>query len=63
MKAWGVGAAVGVTEVWFVNPINFVKFRMQRPEWGYKVLNTPDSPPSPPSGFAVRWSVVEPDDA
>ena len=27
--------ATGASEVMLVNPINFVKFRMQRPEWGY----------------------------
>ena len=27
--------ATGASEVVLVNPINFVKFRMQRPEWGY----------------------------
>jgi hypothetical protein len=30
-----VGSAVGATEVWLVNPLQLVKFRMQRPEWGY----------------------------
>lgn len=27
--------ATGASETVLVNPINFVKFRMQRPEWGY----------------------------
>mmetsp|Transcript_8858 Transcript_8858/g.20008 ORF Transcript_8858/g.20008 Transcript_8858/m.20008 type:complete len:281 (+) Transcript_8858:164-1006(+) len=31
-----IGFAVGASEVVFTNPLNFVKFRMQRPEWGYK---------------------------
>jgi len=31
-----VGLATGGSEVIFLTPINFVKFRMQRPEWGYK---------------------------
>jgi len=30
-----IGMATGASEVIFANPINFVKFRMQRPEWGY----------------------------
>lgn len=30
-----IGMATGASEVMLVNPINFVKFRMQRPEWGY----------------------------
>jgi hypothetical protein len=30
-----IGSLVGATEVLLTNPINFVKFRMQRPEWGY----------------------------
>eukprot|EP00192_Tetraselmis_astigmatica_P014038 CAMPEP_0117657758 /NCGR_PEP_ID=MMETSP0804-20121206/5499_1 /TAXON_ID=1074897 /ORGANISM="Tetraselmis astigmatica, Strain CCMP880" /LENGTH=304 /DNA_ID=CAMNT_0005464229 /DNA_START=415 /DNA_END=1331 /DNA_ORIENTATION=- len=30
-----IGMLTGATEVLLVNPINFVKFRMQRPEWGY----------------------------
>ncbi|CAJ1438299.1 unnamed protein product [Effrenium voratum] len=30
-----IGMATGASEVVLVNPINFVKFRMQRPEWGY----------------------------
>lgn len=30
-----IGMATGASEVLLVNPINFVKFRMQRPEWGY----------------------------
>jgi hypothetical protein len=30
------GLATGGSEVIFLTPINFVKFRMQRPEWGYK---------------------------
>jgi len=33
--ATGIGMATGASEVALVNPINFVKFRMQRPEWGY----------------------------
>jgi len=36
LKAWAIGSAVGATEVWLTNPLNLVKFRMQRPEWGYK---------------------------
>lgn len=31
-----VGLLTGASEVVFLTPINFVKFRMQRPEWGYK---------------------------
>jgi len=31
-----VGLLTGGSEVIFLTPINFVKFRMQRPEWGYK---------------------------
>mmetsp|Transcript_17535 Transcript_17535/g.29052 ORF Transcript_17535/g.29052 Transcript_17535/m.29052 type:complete len:343 (+) Transcript_17535:54-1082(+) len=31
-----IGMGVGASEVVLTNPINFVKFRMQRPEWGYK---------------------------
>lgn len=30
-----VGILTGASEVWFLTPFNFVKFRMQRPEWGY----------------------------
>lgn len=30
-----IGMATGATEVVLTNPLNFVKFRMQRPEWGY----------------------------
>lgn len=30
------GLLTGGSEVIFLTPINFVKFRMQRPEWGYK---------------------------
>eukprot|EP00873_Tetraselmis_striata_P011700 jgi/Tetstr1/431964/TSEL_021441.t1 len=30
-----IGMATGATEVLLTNPLNFVKFRMQRPEWGY----------------------------
>ena len=30
-----IGMATGATEVFLTNPLNFVKFRMQRPEWGY----------------------------
>jgi hypothetical protein len=30
-----IGMATGATEVILTNPLNFVKFRMQRPEWGY----------------------------
>eukprot|EP00913_Durusdinium_trenchii_P025156 g23615.t1 len=30
-----IGMATGASETVLVNPINFVKFRMQRPEWGY----------------------------
>eukprot|EP01084_Bolivina_argentea_P016248 30441_1 len=30
-----VGLCTGASEVIFSTPINFVKFRMQRPEWGY----------------------------
>jgi len=33
-----VGLATGASEVIFSTPINFCKFRMQRPEWGYKGL-------------------------
>lgn len=33
-----VGLATGGSEVVFSTPINFCKFRMQRPEWGYKGL-------------------------
>jgi hypothetical protein len=31
-----VGLLTGFSEVWFLTPVNLVKFRMQRPEWGYK---------------------------
>ena len=30
-----IGASTGASEVFFTTPINFIKFRMQRPEWGY----------------------------
>eukprot|EP01001_Neometanema_parovale_P007069 NODE_3392_length_1227_cov_35.427536_g3219_i0.p1 GENE.NODE_3392_length_1227_cov_35.427536_g3219_i0~~NODE_3392_length_1227_cov_35.427536_g3219_i0.p1 ORF type:complete len:180 (+),score=43.37 NODE_3392_length_1227_cov_35.427536_g3219_i0:61-600(+) len=30
------GVATGASEVAFLTPFNFVKFRMQRPEWQYK---------------------------
>eukprot|EP00994_Dinema_validum_P000459 NODE_1087_length_1106_cov_239.017975_g835_i0.p1 GENE.NODE_1087_length_1106_cov_239.017975_g835_i0~~NODE_1087_length_1106_cov_239.017975_g835_i0.p1 ORF type:complete len:279 (+),score=56.31 NODE_1087_length_1106_cov_239.017975_g835_i0:108-944(+) len=30
------GVATGASEVAFMTPFNLVKFRMQRPEWGYK---------------------------
>jgi len=30
-----VGLATGMSEVGFITPLNMVKFRMQRPEWGY----------------------------
>lgn len=30
-----IGMSTGASEVLFTTPINFVKFRMQRPEWGY----------------------------
>lgn len=30
-----IGWSTGASEVLFVTPLNFVKFRMQRPEWGY----------------------------
>jgi len=30
-----IGASTGASEVIITSPINFVKFRMQRPEWGY----------------------------
>jgi hypothetical protein len=30
-----IGFSTGASEVVFTTPINFVKFRMQRPEWGY----------------------------
>lgn len=33
-----VGLATGASEVGFSTPINFFKFRMQRPEWGYTGL-------------------------
>lgn len=33
-----VGLCTGASEVVFATPINFCKFRMQRPEWGYKGL-------------------------
>jgi len=33
-----VGLATGASEVIFSTPINFCKFRMQRPEWGYNGL-------------------------
>eukprot|EP00993_Chasmostoma_nieuportense_P002171 NODE_2992_length_1050_cov_147.080173_g2852_i0.p1 GENE.NODE_2992_length_1050_cov_147.080173_g2852_i0~~NODE_2992_length_1050_cov_147.080173_g2852_i0.p1 ORF type:complete len:319 (+),score=43.08 NODE_2992_length_1050_cov_147.080173_g2852_i0:59-958(+) len=32
------GVATGGSEVLFLTPFNFVKFRMQRPEWGYKSM-------------------------
>jgi len=31
-----IGALTGATQVFLVTPINFLKFRMMRPEWGYK---------------------------
>jgi len=30
-----IGVSTGASEVLFTTPLNFVKFRMQRPEWGY----------------------------
>jgi hypothetical protein len=30
-----IGLSTGASECIFTTPINFVKFRMQRPEWGY----------------------------
>ena len=30
-----IGFSTGASEVLFTTPLNFVKFRMQRPEWGY----------------------------
>jgi hypothetical protein len=33
-----VGTCTGASEVLISSPINFVKFRMQRPEWGYTGL-------------------------
>ena len=30
-----VGLSTGCSEVFFITPLNMVKFRMQRPEWGY----------------------------
>jgi hypothetical protein len=33
-----VGLLTGGSEVIFLTPINFLKFRMQRPEWGYKSM-------------------------
>jgi len=30
-----IGLSTGASEVLFTTPLNFVKFRMQRPEWGY----------------------------
>lgn len=35
-QAVKVGLSTGASEVIFTTPLNLVKFRMQRPEWGYK---------------------------
>ena len=46
------GMATGASEVLLVNPINFVKFRMQRPEWGYSGYVGCHSNDLPHGGFA-----------
>lgn len=35
-QAVKVGLSTGASEVIFTTPLNLIKFRMQRPEWGYK---------------------------
>lgn len=70
LRSAAVGSAVGATEVWLVNPLQLVKFRMQRPEWGYtgvvhavRTIYNTEGPfafwkggerPDPPSREALR---------
>jgi len=50
-----VGLATGASEVIFSTPINFCKFRMQRPEWGYKGLSDAIVTISKTEGVLAFW--------
>lgn len=50
-----IGLCTGASECIFVTPINFVKFRMQRPEWGYTGMFNAISTVYKTEGITAFW--------
>uniref|UniRef100_A0A7S4JXG0 Mitochondrial carrier protein n=1 Tax=Prymnesium polylepis TaxID=72548 RepID=A0A7S4JXG0_9EUKA len=54
-----IGVSTGASEVLFTTPLNFVKFRMQRPEWGYTGVLDAVSTIYRTEGIFAFWKGVE----
>lgn len=54
-----IGFSTGASEVLITSPINFVKFRMQRPEWGYSGMFDAIRTIYKDEGILAFWKGVE----
>ena len=54
-----IGASTGASEVLFTTPLNFVKFRMQAPEWGYTGVVDAVSTIYRTEGIGAFWKGIE----